>query len=109
MLDAQAVCLESIGDRSPVESRQMSRGKRMDFQTVKLERGLGFPRDKENFERNDIRSEVARMQPLFEGLGEFCRQKNVQLFCSASQPCSLNKHWQSSRMVRMAMRKEKCV
>ena len=69
MLDAQAVCLESIGNRSPVESRQMSRWNRMDFQTVKFERGLGLLGDKENFERHDIRSEVARLQPLFEGFG----------------------------------------
>src|SRR5262245_41071414 len=69
MLDAQAVCLESIGNRSPVEGRQMRRRSRIDFQTVKFERGLGLPRYKENFERNDIRSEIACVQPLSEGLG----------------------------------------
>src|SRR6516164_8037717 len=52
MLDAQAVCLESIGNRSPVESLQMSRRERMNLQTTKFKRGLGLPRYKENFERH---------------------------------------------------------
>src|SRR5262249_23423183 len=53
VLNSQAVCLKTVGNRSAIESGQMCGRSRMDFQIMEFEADLRFPRHKNNFERDD--------------------------------------------------------
>jgi hypothetical protein len=79
----------------------------MDFETVKFENRLRFPRNEGDFEWNDIRSQIARVQPLLKRLGQLGRQENTQWFRSAGKPRGLDQHWQASRVIGVSMREEK--